>query len=126
MDDLDRLHSGNVDDEARAEMLAYLVVAQLTAHARCGKWLSSEHALESADIWCGSNGAICRREEKVFLAHRSAELAASFLPIPKMLDIDELRGLFTEGWRLDYRNVLVRAIFDVCADHLVRCEQRRI
>ncbi|MCX4156174.1 MULTISPECIES: hypothetical protein [Paraburkholderia] len=33
----------NLDDEARAELLCYLVVGQLVARARTGEWLRTDH-----------------------------------------------------------------------------------
>ncbi|WP_284692628.1 hypothetical protein [Paraburkholderia terrae] len=34
------------DDEARAEMLCYLVVGELVAMARTGDWLRTDHLVE--------------------------------------------------------------------------------
>jgi hypothetical protein len=41
----------NLDDEARAELLCYLVVGQLAARARTGEWLRTDHLVESTRIW---------------------------------------------------------------------------
>ncbi|CAE6945994.1 hypothetical protein R69608_05523 [Paraburkholderia nemoris] len=48
---------GRLDDEARAELLCYLVVAQLVARARTGEWLRTDHLVESTRIWLAGNGA---------------------------------------------------------------------
>lgn len=40
----------NPDDEARSELLAYLVVSQLVGHASTGEWLKLEHLIESENL----------------------------------------------------------------------------
>ena len=45
------------DDEARVELLCFLVVGQLFAFIREGVWLRTDHLLESAQIWLSSNSA---------------------------------------------------------------------
>lgn len=40
-----------LDDEAHAELLSYLVVAELVARARTGEWLRTDRLVESARIW---------------------------------------------------------------------------
>ncbi|WP_144161541.1 hypothetical protein [Paraburkholderia sp. BCC1885] len=46
----------NLDDEARSELLTYLVVSQLVGHATTGKWLKVEHLIESENLWLKANG----------------------------------------------------------------------
>jgi len=45
------------DDEARAEMLCYLVVGELVAMARTGDWLRTGQLVELARLWMHANGA---------------------------------------------------------------------
>lgn len=46
-----------LDEEARAELLCYLVVGQIIAVSRTGEWLRTDHLVESIRIWLASNGA---------------------------------------------------------------------
>lgn len=43
------------DDEARGELLCYLVVGELVAMARTGNWLKTGHLVELAHIWMNAN-----------------------------------------------------------------------
>jgi hypothetical protein len=117
---------GKLDDAARAELLCYLVVGQLVAHARAGEWLRTGHLVESARIWLASNGANCDWHERVTLSRASAELAPAFLSVPLLRDDGQLARLFTDGWRLDYRSPVVREIHDACEVTLLahRCPRR--
>jgi hypothetical protein len=45
------------DDEARAEMLCYLVVGELVTMARTGDWLRTDHLVELSLVWMRANGA---------------------------------------------------------------------
>ncbi|MDE1011720.1 MAG: hypothetical protein OSB38_39270 [Paraburkholderia fungorum] len=56
-----------LDDEARAELLCYLAVAQLVARARGGDWLRTDHLVESTRIWLTANGANAGWRERVRL-----------------------------------------------------------
>ncbi|KAA1007771.1 hypothetical protein FVF58_23975 [Paraburkholderia panacisoli] len=67
------------DDEARAEMLCYLVIGELVAMARTGEWLRTDHLVESARIWMTANGAKCDWQDRVALAQTAAELAPKVL-----------------------------------------------
>jgi hypothetical protein len=109
----------NLDDEARAELLSYLVVAQLVGHSRTGEWLRTTHLVESTRIWLASNGGVCGWLEQADLADASIDLAPEFLDLPGFTESAELAGLFTDGWRLDYRVQIVRNIHDRCATHLI-------
>jgi hypothetical protein len=44
-----------LDDEARAELLCYLVVGQLVARARTGSWLRTDLCVELLNIWFNRN-----------------------------------------------------------------------
>ena len=48
-----------LDDEAKAELLTFLVVGQLFAFARSGEWLRTDHLIKSSQMWLSSNGAAC-------------------------------------------------------------------
>lgn len=48
-----------MNKEARAELLTFLVVSQLFAFARTGEWLRTHHLIESSQNWLSSNGAVC-------------------------------------------------------------------
>ena len=109
----------NLDNEARAELLCYLVVGQLIAQARTGTWLLTDHVVESARIWLAANGAHCDWPERLELARMSADLAPKLAVLPPFKDAAALARLFTDGWRLDYRFPMVRGIYDVCMEHLM-------
>lgn len=109
-----------LDDEARAELLCYLVVGQLVAIDRTGTQLRTDHVIESARIWLANNGAECDWQERARLSQWSAELAPEFLPYPDLHDAEQLAKLFTDGWRLDYRSAAVQRIHDVCRAYLMR------
>ncbi|WP_144149309.1 hypothetical protein [Paraburkholderia sp. BCC1884] len=112
------LDSVALDSDARAELLCYLVVAQLVAHARTGEWLRTDHLVESARIWTGANGADGAWAARAELGQISASIAPTFQNVSALCDCDSLAKLFTDGWRLDYRSALVRWLHDVCDAHL--------
>jgi hypothetical protein len=116
----------HLDDEARAELLTYLVAGQLVARARTGVWLETTHLVESAQIWLASNGANCSWFERAHLARVSAELAPSFLNAPALSDTATLAQLFTDGGRLDYRSPIVGEMFSVCQQLLRRSIWKRL
>jgi len=109
----------NLDDEARNELLTYLVVSQLVGRARSAEWLKLEHLIESGSLWLKANGASCDMVERLRLAGESFSVASELLVFPVMRDLTFLTRLFTDGWRLDYRSPIVRGIFDVCENHLL-------
>lgn len=49
----------NLDDQARAELLSYVVIGQLVAHPRTSEWPGTDHMVDLMDIWLGGNGAHC-------------------------------------------------------------------
>lgn len=108
---------GNLDDEARAELLCYLVASQLRARSITGEWLLTKHRNESALIWLGANGGNCGWNERAELCEMSTGIAARVHAIGLVTDA-ELVTLFTEGWRLDYRNPATRTLHDICAAQL--------
>lgn len=105
---------GRLDDEARAELLCYLVVAQLVARSRTGEWLRTDHLVESTRIWLAGNGADADWSERVHLGALSEKIALDFAEMPRFADSASLAKLFTDGWRLDYRSPIVRGIYAAC------------
>ncbi|MFM0416002.1 hypothetical protein [Paraburkholderia aromaticivorans] len=110
--------SGNLDDEARAELLCYLVVAQRVALARTGSWLRTDHVVESLDIWLRGNGARASWRDRLRLGALSEMVALDFAGLPWAADSDSPAQLFTDGWRMDYRSPIVRAIYAACEARL--------
>jgi len=63
------------DDEARGELLCYLVVGELVAMARTGDWLKTGHLVELAHIWMNANGARSDWQEHIAVTRMAADLA---------------------------------------------------
>lgn len=108
----------NLDYEARAELLCYLVVGQLVARARTGGWLRTDHFVELLDIWLNGNGAHAEWLDRLHLSPLSEKVALDFDALPGLSDSDSLAQLFTNGWRMDYRSPVVREIYTACKDKL--------
>ncbi|MGF6768642.1 hypothetical protein P3T18_001112 [Paraburkholderia sp. GAS199] len=108
-----------IHEEARGELLTYLVVSQLVARARSGEWLTPEHLGESENIWLKANGGNCDVAERLRLGQDSSKVAFEMLAIPMMKDLASLTAMFADSRRLDYRNPIVRGVFDVCANYLL-------
>ena len=108
----------NRDDEARAELLFYLVVEQLIARARTGDWLRTDHVVELQSIWLRGNGAQTNGLDRAHLGAQSENVAPHFAELPWAADSDSdsdsLAHLFTAGWRMDYRSLIVRTIYAAC------------
>ncbi|WOD14471.1 hypothetical protein [Paraburkholderia kirstenboschensis] len=77
--------SSNLDDEARAGLLCYLVVGQLVALARTGGWLRTDHYVELLNIWFHSNGAEAAWLQGVRLEALSQKTALDFARLPPSL-----------------------------------------
>jgi len=107
------------DDEARAELLCYVVVSQLIARAKTGEWMRTDHLVETIKLWTRASGASAAWLDSVRLGNVSQDLAQSVWAIELLRDPAELAVLFTDGWRLDYRSPIVRGIHDVCAGRLL-------
>jgi hypothetical protein len=112
--------TGRHDDEARAELLCYLVVAQLVARARTGEWLRTDHLVESGRIWCKANGAHVGWQERIPLGQIAAELAPQVMETFGPMMERSLVPLFIDGWMLDYASPVVCGIHEVCAARLQR------
>lgn len=115
-----------LDDEARAELLCFLVVAQLFTYAREGEWLPIDHLVASATMWLASNGAESDWLDRVRLVHASRVIALqeSYREFPNSdLDVPRLFNL-KGGWFLDYRSPVVLRIHQKCVAHLAENEAR--
>lgn len=111
-------HMLGLDDESRAELLCYLVIGELVAMAKTGNWLRTDHLVESTRIWMTANGARCDWQDRVALAQTAAELAPSVLASFQLATEQSLVPLFSDGWMLDYRSLIVCDIHRVCAARL--------
>jgi hypothetical protein len=103
-----------LDDEARAELLCYLVIGELVAMARTGSWLRTDHLVESSRIWLKANGTTCHWQDRIALAAAAAELAPGILRTFPLTTERSLAPLFADGWRLDYRSPIVCDIHRIC------------
>nr|WKF60873.1 hypothetical protein HUO10_005395 [Paraburkholderia busanensis] len=110
----------NLDDISRAELLCYLVVAQLIAQAGIGEWLRTDHLVESTRIWLTDKKRHCDWTERINLAQRSKDVAALLIKLPGLQDERVLARLFLDGWRLNYGSPVVQGILDVCSGRLMR------
>ena len=107
-----------LDNAERADLLCFLVMAQLIGHAGTGDWLRTDHVVEAIRMWLASNSAECGWFERVELARMSVDLAPEFLVFPPFRDAKEIVKLLADGWQLDYRSPIVRGMLDVCTEHL--------
>ena len=114
------INSPKLDGPERADLLCFLVMAQLIGHASTGEWLRTDHVVEATRMWLASNSAECDWLERVKLAQTSAAIAPQFLVFPCFQDAKELVKLFVDGWQLDYRSPIVRGMLDVCTEHLLQ------
>ncbi|MFM0060996.1 hypothetical protein PQR64_35820 [Paraburkholderia phytofirmans] len=105
-------------DGTRAELLCYLVVAQLVAMARTSEWLRTDHLVESGRIWCKANGARFDWQERVPLGQLAAEIAPHVRETFDLTKERSLVPLFADGWMLDYESPVVCGIQEVCAARL--------
>jgi hypothetical protein len=112
--------AGSVGDEVRAELLCYLVVAQLVAGVRTGAWLRTDHLVESGRIWCKANGANVDWQARIPLGQMAAELAPQVMDRFGLAKERSLVPLFIDGWRLDYASPVICGILEVCAARLQR------
>lgn len=109
-------------DDARAELLCYLVVAELVAMARTGEWLRTDHLVESGRIWCNATDARFDWVERVSLGQIAAELAPLVRETFGLTREQSLAPLFVDGWMLDRESPFVRRIQAACEGEL---KQRR-
>jgi hypothetical protein len=104
--------------KAKAELLCYLVVAQLIARARTRGWLRTDHFVESLHPWLNANGAQVDWLERVHFKSVSEIVASDFGNLPHFAEEASLAELFTDVWRLDYGSPVVRSIFAACEREL--------
>lgn len=107
-----------LDGQARAELLCYLVVGHLVARSRTGEWLRTDHLVESMRLWLAGNGANACWSDRIRLGTLSQKLAGEFGALTPFADSALLAKLFTDGWRLDYRSPVVRGIHAACEAEL--------
>jgi hypothetical protein len=108
----------NLDSEARAELLCYLVASQLTARALTGTWLSAPNVIESLRIWLRANGAATDWEDRLAVAGAAEEVARS-LSIDFPSDEHSLARLFcVDRWQLDHRSPTVQLVYRACVEYL--------
>jgi hypothetical protein len=110
----------NLDDEARTELLTYLVVSQLIARADTAEWLRPVHLVECGRLWLTINGGRCHWTDSVRLVNLSVEIANRAWRLPRFRDATSLAKLFTASWGLDYRSPLVRDLGDICTQNLMQ------
>jgi hypothetical protein len=96
------------DDEARAELLCYLVIGELLSMARTDTGLRTAHLVELARIWMHADGARCDWQERVAIARMAADFAPDVLATFNLTSETMLASLIADGWRLDYRQYGVR------------------
>jgi hypothetical protein len=110
--------SNKRDGAERADLLCFLITAQLIAHASTGDWLRTDHVVEASRMWMTSNSAECDWLERAELARMSTAIASQFLVFPIFRDAREVVKFIVDGWRLDYRSPTVLGMPDVCTEHL--------
>jgi hypothetical protein len=107
-----------LDLRARAELLAFLVESQLLARLVSGDWLTIENVVEWERIWLAANGGDADWFERVSISSWSQALAERVeLNLPVALGVESAAA--SENPRLDVRSTVVRAVYDMCLDHLV-------
>ena len=107
----------NLDLRARAELLAFLVESQLLTRFVSGDWLTVGDVVELERIWLAANGHDAEWFERVSISSWSKTLAERVeLNLPVMLGIES--AAVSEP-RPDFRAKFVRAVYEMCVDHLV-------
>ncbi|WP_321913426.1 MULTISPECIES: hypothetical protein [unclassified Paraburkholderia] len=109
-----------LDDEARTELLCFLVVGQLFAFSREGVWMRADHLIESAQIWSSSNSAECDWLERAKLVDASRVIAKQESARPFPTDDADLHRLFDlqTDWFLDYCSPVVQRTHALCTAYL--------
>jgi hypothetical protein len=108
------------DDEARAEMLCYLVVGELVATARTGDRLRKDHLVELSLVWSHANGPQPEWRDRISIVRMAIDLAPDVLATFELKTAKALASLFADGGRLAYRVPLIGQIHDQCAARLQR------
>lgn len=110
----------NLDDEARAELLCYLVVSHLVARTLTGQWLTADNIFESLRIWLRANGGSAEWQDRLSLVHASNSLAPQ-ISVDFPSNEPALAALFgVDRWQLDYRSPIVQSVYRACVQYLQR------
>ncbi|WP_168788766.1 hypothetical protein [Paraburkholderia aromaticivorans] len=113
-------HPEKLDDEARAELLCYLVIGEFVAMARTDSWVRTDHLVEFSRIWLKGNGTTCHWQDRIALAGAAAELAPVLLRTFPLTTERSLAPLFADGWRLDYLSPIVCDIHRICVSFVAQ------
>jgi hypothetical protein len=112
--------TNNLDADARAEFLCYLVVLQLASRSLTNKWLTVDNLIESTRIWLDANGGRADLATRIMLVRAAQELAPT-LPLPHFPTTkQEMAKLFSNRRQLDYRVPVVKTTFDLCEHTMAR------
>ena len=98
------------DDLSRADLLCYLVIAQLISRVRGNEWLQAVPLVESLRQWSQVTGASPDGLESKRLGQVSEQLSRPIWHIALLRDAEVLAALFTDSGRLDYQSPIVRGI----------------
>jgi hypothetical protein len=111
----------NFDLRAGAELLTYLVASQLLAKSLTGDWLAIEQVVESERIWQEANGGRADWLQRVSIASWAQAVAEKVdVKFPISLGVESVNVMFSENPRLDFRAPFVRAVYQICLNHLVQ------
>ena len=104
--EIEMTEDNRLDDAERADLLCFLVMAQLIGHASTDKWLRTDHVVEAARIWAASNSADCGWLDRAKLARIAADIAPTLLVFPCFRETKELVKLLgkvctTRFWSAD-------------------------
>lgn len=108
----------NLDLQARAELLTYLVASNLLALELTGEWLPATNLVESTSLWMSSNGAGAHVLERVRLADKAHRLAQDLVAQMGAMEAGHVTGMFCDNLRLDFRSELVRKTYQECLSSL--------
>jgi hypothetical protein len=111
--------TSNLDDERRADLLCYLVIAQLIGRAKTGNWLRTDHLVESKRVWEQVNGVFPLWFEGVRLGEVSMQLATTVWAVELLHDVDALAELLSATWEVNYASPVARGIYDICVTRLM-------
>ncbi|SDG19231.1 hypothetical protein [Paraburkholderia phenazinium] len=105
---------------AQAELLTYLVVSQLIKRYLTGKWLATEHVVESTHLWLHLNGGDFDLLQRVTLASRAQGVAELVMRTSSMsFDAKTLGDAFLDHLHLDYKAPAVVEIYRLCVAQII-------
>ncbi|MFM0292226.1 hypothetical protein P0D68_03630 [Paraburkholderia sp. RL17-380-BIE-A] len=108
----------NLDLQARAELMTYLVASNLLALELTGEWLPTTNLVESTKLWMSSNAAGAHVLERVRLAGKAHRLAQDLVAQMGAMEAGHVTGMFCDNLRLDFRSALVRKTYQECLNSL--------